>query len=320
LDVSNLKLLAKGLFPKELPPNFTAEACGRVMRTWTALSIQDVKGIAAEPGKHSLARLGGTRRILTIPNPIAHRSLVFFLDAGAAEIAKRLRRSKWSESVPRARGAKDRAVVPRSALGGLPILRAQNRSTGHFVLLADIADFYRSIYTHSIPWVLHTRAFAKIPANQKNYTLLGNQLDLALRNGQGRQTKGIPIGPDSSLVIAELLAAAIDEELAQRVTPLRAFRYYDDYELTFENRSRAEEALAHLQRILTSYELDLNPTKTAIRELPVASERSWILRIRDYEFGTKRTTQQRIISFFDDVFELRAREAGSYVVGYAISR
>lgn len=288
------------------------------MRTWVAPTDTDLRKFVCVPGKHSLARLGGIRRILSIPNPIAHFNLISIMDAGHATITKHIKRSRWTASEPKYKGAKDRAVVPRTLLGDLPLLRAKNRALGHFVLLADIADFYRSVYTHSIPWVLHTKSTAKSQRN--DLSLLGNRIDLAIRNGQSQQTKGIPIGPDSSLVIAELVAAAIDSELQQVVKPLHAFRYYDDYELTFETRSEAEAALALLQQILSSYELDLNPTKTAIRELPIASERPWILRIRDYEFGAKRASPPRIIGFFDEVFELRQREPNSYVIGYAISR
>ena len=45
----------------------------------------------------------------------------------------------------------------------------------NFVTQTDIVDCYGAIYTHSIPWAIHTKQTAK--ANQTNKKLIGNQID-----------------------------------------------------------------------------------------------------------------------------------------------
>lgn len=49
-----------------------------------------------------------------------------------------------------------------------------------YVLHIDIADCYGSIYTHSIPWALHTKKKAKEEKNNKQ--LIGNMIDKHLQD------------------------------------------------------------------------------------------------------------------------------------------
>ena len=98
-------------------------------------------------------------------------------------------------------------------------------------------------------------------------------LDKLLRNTQDGQTLGIPIGSDTSLVVAELLLCTVDVELEKRfkntcIFPFKGFRYSDDYEFTFQNRSDAESALSIIQQVISEFELSINPEKTKIVELP----------------------------------------------------
>lgn len=75
---------------------------------------------------------------------------------------------------------------------------------------ADLRSFFHSIYTHSIPWAIYGKAWAKIPAN-RGYTHYGNVLDLLSQNLQGAQTIGLPVGPDTSRLLAEVVTSGVDE-------------------------------------------------------------------------------------------------------------
>ena len=133
--------------------------------------------------------------------------------------------------------------TPSSEPSGSRGFRAAARATGKIILHTDVSRFYNSIYTHSIPWALHTKLIAK--QRRRDYTLLGNRLDRALRNMQDGQTMGIAIGPDASLIISEIVLAAIDESF-QKSGRVRGLRYVDDYELVFSSTSEAEDGLARL--------------------------------------------------------------------------
>lgn len=128
--------------------------------------------------------------------------------------------------------------------------RAELRTRGRYLLFADLVRFYPSIYTHSIAWVLHSKSVAKV---NHGTSLLGNEIDMLVRNCQDGQTNGIPIGPDTSLLISEVLLSKVDLTLSK--FGLKGFRYMDDYELVFDSESDALGALSKLEYALLDFEL-----------------------------------------------------------------
>jgi hypothetical protein len=74
---------------------------------------------------------------------------------------------------------------------------------------------------------------------------------------------GIPIGPDTSFIIAEVVLAVCDAELQRRIPGLSGVRWLDDWELATPERADADQLLATLQQILLDVELRLNPRKTS---------------------------------------------------------
>lgn len=138
------------------------------------------------------------------------------------------------------------------------------------------------------------------------------------------QTHGIPIGPDTSLVIAELILSAVDSELlAQHGARFSGFRYVDDYELACASLSHAEEILTSLQNILASFELQLNPEKTRIVDLPQHLEAAWSAELRSIAVRDRgHITGQRndIVTLFSRAFEFATQHRSDSVLRYAVSR
>lgn len=192
------------------------------------------------------------------------------------------------------------------------------RRRGRYSLLADIAECYRSVYTHAIAWCLEGRDIAQTRPN--DYQLLGNRIDRAVRNAQGRQTNGIPVGPDTSLVLAELVLADLDRRLVTMAPPLAGLRYYDDYELTYATLEDAEHATAVLGAVARDYGLHLNLQKTTIRELPISLEEEWNHRVRSFDFGRGQLQRARLFEFFDYVFRIKAAMPASNIVAFALAR
>lgn len=131
-------------------------------------------------------------------------------------------------------------------------------------------------FTHSIPWAIH----GKDQRHDTSAQLFGNQLDLGIRETQSKQTRGIPVGPDTSFLIAEVIASTIDHALQEGVGLLRGTRYIDDYHLYFVSHSDAEKALAELHRVASVYELDINDLKTSIEPVPELIEPYWKTQLR----------------------------------------
>ena len=251
------------------------------------------------PEVFNLARTGTLRRQLSILNPIHFSFLADCIVDNWAALEKEALTSRFSLSSPVTTDAK-RGIGRKHKMDQRPERRAQVYAEGRYLLRADISRFYPSVYTHSIPWALHGKEFSKKNKKVKN---LGNQLDELLRNCQDGQTNGIPIGPDTSLLIAEMLLSKIDAELEKR--KIQGLRYVDDYELVFDTEAQALEGLSVIQEALLGVELHLNPSKTRILPLPQRIEETWVDTLKGFILEPSSTSfKSQLIHFFDTAFEL----------------
>ena len=269
--------------------------------------------------RHNLARVRQLRRVLGIPNPITHYNLCREISQGWNDIVSHISKSNLTVTDPILDPAQERAIVARIQPQDRLATIANKRSVGRYAVLADVLQCFPSIYTHTLPWALHTKEVAK--AHKTDLALLGNRLDYWVRQGQDQQTLGIPIGPDTSLVLAEILLASIDERITTVCVPLAGYRAVDDYELIFADRSSAENALANIQGILDEFELKLNEKNSKIIELPVCLDYLWPVRLRRFEIRSGiRTQRADLLDFFSLAFDLSQQNPFSSVLRYALSR
>ena len=314
-------LLKRGYFPKELPPPFTTEAFGELLeRDPSQLSPLSDGNAETLLARHSLARAGPLRRILSIPNPLSFLQLCNWFNQNWLTVENQCQKSSISLSKPQA-SSSDRAVVSKVPFNQQPIHQAALRATSRCILRTDITNCYPSIYTHSISWALHTKSEAKI--HRRPSDLTGNQLDKLVTAAQHGQTIGIPIGPDTSFIIAEMILSSVDEEFARRLEKEKlnpnGYRAYDDFEFGFTTRADAESAAGILERVLSEYELQLSPSKTNIVELPVPLESAWVSELRTFNFSHRISTWE-MRRYFDRAFELSMVNGSSEVLKYAIQR
>ena len=321
--IATLKsLLERGFFPRELPPPFNTKTFAKYAQK---VGLSWPTGVWTRCVSHNLARPGGLRRPLRIPNPLSYFALADLIASNWGLITAHTWKHRLSASRPHVMKRSSRAVVACYHQGELTRLRALRRRSARFLLLTDIDQFYPTIYTHAIPWALHTKAVCKSALKsgkgKKGTPLLGDALDKALQQMNEGQTHGIPIGPDTSLVTAEVLLAAADDALLEKTGGLSGFRYVDDYELAFQSLSAAEESLAELEAILASLELRLNPKKTRIVDLPQGLESSWSIELKSMSIRTKHPVAQRndILALFSRAFDLAALHPSDSVLRFAVS-
>jgi RNA-directed DNA polymerase len=136
-----------------------------------------------------------------------------------------------------------------------------------YVLHTDISDCYGSIYTHSVPWAIHTKPVAK--ARRRDLTLVGNAIDKHLQDMSYGQTNGIPQGSVLMDFIAEMVLGFADLELATRIQleniqDYEIIRYRDDYRIFSNNPQTAEHITKLLTEILIELGLRLNAQKTIV--------------------------------------------------------
>jgi hypothetical protein len=314
-----LSLLSLGYFPAKLPAPFsTANFAEILVNNAGSIPATFSNPKHSKPVRHSFARVGINRRLLSIPNPIVQYNLSADVVNNWGILFSAANKSTYSCSKPTVGQNTTRALGPKMTLDDLPIMRLQTRATSKFILKADISKCYPSIYTHSIPWAIHGKSFAKTHRGNQH---IGNSLDRWVRKGQDDQTIGIPIGPDTSFLIAEIILNSIDDELEKYLGKVRGFRFVDEYEFGFRTRSDAESVLSILRGVLREYELELNSEKTAIIELPIRIESRWVPALRMFNFrGTQKAQATDLMTYFDLAFELSRENSKDHVLKYSIAR
>jgi hypothetical protein len=126
-----------------------------------------------------------------------------------------------------------------------------------YVLTADISDFYNQVGHHRIRNALEHAGIA--PTRAKN-------LENYLMNLTRGQSRGIPVGPSPSIVLAEACLADVDDFLL-----LKGYthtRYVDDFRIFCRTKRDALQALHDLSEYLyTSHRLSLQSEKTRVKHI-----------------------------------------------------
>jgi len=126
-----------------------------------------------------------------------------------------------------------------------------------YVLVADITDFYNQASQHRIENALELAGIST--ARAKN-------IERFLSSVAAKQSRGLPVGPAASIILAEACLNDVDSFLMRR--GLRHTRYVDDFRIFCSSRGEALQVLHDLTCYLyTSHRLALNAGKTRI--LPV---------------------------------------------------
>lgn len=308
--------MERGLLPKEMPPCFNSSSLKKLFAGGSSPSF-DGKQTITKPVSYSLARAGGSRRSLKIPNPSSYFRLTDAICTDWGNIETLINRPTISLSKPQADARNLRAVIPRMPLSELLFARQRNRSKGRYAILADLNAFYPSIYSHATAWAIEGKSAAKVSKGKGG--LFGDKIDAFTRALHDNETTGIPIGPDASLVIAELVLSAVDHEIVNKCHPKSALRYFDDFELIFNTRADAKRVLSELEKVLRDYKLTLNPQKTKIVDLPHQVEKPWIRDLRFFQIPSSRGVMH-IHDYFELAIAHQHAHVDQLVMSYAVSR
>ena len=140
---------------------------------------------------------------------------------------------------------------------------------------------------------------------------------------QDRQTIGLPIGPDTSHIIAEIIGVAIDLQLKEALNKKwpQGFRYVDDYFLFFDTREEAEICLAQLTKAINNFELQINPAKTKIVEVKELVEETWKYNLKKLSVSDRKKQQRNDIhNYFEALFSLEKRYNDESLIKYGLKQ
>jgi hypothetical protein len=258
------RLLAYGYLPKELPPVFSSRAfAGADYAERNPIGLAGKTWQRATP--YLLQQKPHYKRKLDLLCPHAMLKQSHLIAANYRKLSRSFTHLEGNCSCPafNRKTKFQRAVRPYAIGIGYTERKLTLRARFPLILKLDVKNYYRSVYTHSIPWAIHGKKYAKSHLKENN---IGNLLDRAFQQGQDGQTMGIPTGPDTSFVVSKILMCKMIEDLVHRraIRPDRFVRFFDDIEYGCETEEEAHRVLTAFEDALRSYELETNPEKVQI--------------------------------------------------------
>jgi len=322
-------LLDFGLFADKAPPCFTSEGLATIasLAMLDILVETDEKKLkdSIDMRAHDYIRYEAMRDIniprhLGIPHPEAYAVQSLAISRHWKEVSTHCNQPKPAISRIHVRPTGSGSIFEMNYKGEeryqLEEEEIRWMAGTQYVVHADVASCFPSIYTHSIPWALHGKATSK---KLKSITALaGNLLDKCTQITRDKQTNGLLIGPHSSNIISEIILTKIDAEL-QAKGYKRISRHIDDYTFYADDFAQAESFVKELGLCLRGFEMSLNDKKTRILPLPRPSAENWIQRLNRFSFPKDEEVRfSTVRSFLDLALECSQNAGKSTPLNYAI--
>ncbi len=164
----------------------------------------------------------------------------------------------------------------------------------------------------------HSKSNLNNPLFKKS---LGNRLDIAIRKGQDNQTIGIPVGPDTSRIISEIIVTAIDFKIQKKLSIKNdsAFRFVDDWLIGFDTQGEAENAVSFISQACKKFELELNHEKTCVISTRDSFEEIWPSELRQFNYIPSRQSSNKSLEvFFIKAFQFSKTFPNQNILDYAV--
>ena len=331
-------LLSQGYFPRELPPAFTTNEYGKfsheIMSEWEKSNVFSVK----KQGKKSrssyyykfkdteheiISKPKGNRerRSIHIVHPIAQTLLSYEISSNWKKISKWLSRNKFPLDRLEISNNNSRAISGINFLAH-EIKKNYISSLSDWLIQTDITRFYPSIYTHSIPWAAYGKE--QVKKNIKRYEgSLADRLDRLVRGCNRNQTVGIPIGAETSRVIAEIISSRIDGDFFSSLDhniSISADRLQDDWFIGSQNLEDAEHILSKIVRSYREYGLEINGSKTSIEHIASQQGVAWKSDLSSFLMAARnRIHQSNIQDFLNLGIRLQQEYKKDQIITYVLS-
>ena len=173
-------------------------------------------------------------------------------------------------------------------------VRSHDLARSHaYVLHVDIAAFYNQIYHHRLQGALE-EVGVSFPRSKNIERFLGKFT--------ARQSRGIPIGPTASHVLAEACLNDVDQFLEDKGYEFT--RYADNFRIFVDDRRSARRALHHLIHYLyTAHRLTVQESKTLLQP----SDEFFVSRLEDPQRKEEEQQERALEELIDSV-----RDASGY--------
>ena len=334
--------MGKGYFPKELPPTFTtatfAQEVENILPDWEAAELfakrpkkknrtkykSNAYGYEvpkAEMESISVPKIGFERRAVGITHPIPQALLCREIAENYPTIQKWLTRQTYSLDEIRVSEKFARAIKGIN----FPLHRAKKsyiEATSDWLVKTDITRFYPSIYTHSLTWAAYGKE--KVKSRLKLFEgSLADRLDILVRACNRNQTIGIPIGPETSRILAEIISSRIDDDLRTGFDDIEiesVDRLQDDWFVGVKTLERSEKVLSQISAAYREYSLDINGRKTSVTRIIQHFEEGWKTELAGFlSHKPGELKGARLREFLSLTLRLQLEYEKQAVTNYALS-
>lgn len=302
---------------EELPPVFDSSSLTPVAASPLLKMKPRNKGF--DVVEYRATKFNNVSRIFSIPHPVGYVQLAECMRMSWQDIAK-FQNSSVSMIRPRAH-SDGRIIVMDYENFTRRARRTRDLAFGNrYTVHTDIVNCFPSMYTHAIPWA----AIGVDEAKKKTSGGWYNELDRFARRTVRDETQGIPVGPATSNIIAELMLSTVDSKLSGEFKFERGgadetgmSRFIDDYTYYCDSFDLGQKFLLKLEEELSVYKLRLNPRKTSIRQsiTPFSDEWAIELSLRIPTGGSVNAYQA--INFLEFASALAERTPEGSVYKYA---
>lgn len=308
----------------EIPPifnsrRFTPEVVHQIINDSNSVDGRDGKWF--DLVEYASTRYNNVPRMLGIPHPVAYGRLAKSISDNWESI-KHICENDSSKVKPDFH-ADNRLIIMNYEGFREKVIEKCRRSFGkRFLVSADVAGCFNTVYTHAIEWAAIGFEDAKnnLGGNQKGRPEhWAKKLDKLQRRTRRGETQGITIGPASSSVIVELILSEVDKKLQDE---FEFARYIDDYICYCSDSAQAELFIQKLAFELKKFKLSLNLSKTKVEALPLAIQTDWTAKLHGAlparEGDEQKYSADVIIHFLEYAISLNNQTPDGSVLKYAL--
>lgn len=212
------------------------------------------KEVPTEPIYFNIPKIGFTRRLYKMPNIYSYIKLARFLSKNKTIFIEEFLSNKQSIS----------KFFNEFDFNYMFTRKIEKSLTygGNKILHIDLSNFFHTVYTHSIPWVINGKEESKKNKNSG----FANELDKLIRHCQYDETHGVPVGNLITRIIMEYYMCKIDEIMSEK--GFKYSRYVDDIKFSYTNESDKELFLMEFNKICRKFALIINDNKVKEESFP----------------------------------------------------
>lgn len=308
-------LLKNEYFPLELPQCFSTLNISKHSKKISGwVNSSNIKN--SIPLSFSGFKNINARRKFSIPNPYHYVKAIECIVNNSNEIFKILNKSNISLSAPIDGKIDDNQPYCKKTYSVSETRKEIEKlyQDNTYQIKLDISVFFDSIYTHSIPWAMHTKQMAK--KSKGNSGLIGDKIDHCMQAMNYSQTHGILVGNAVSRIVSEIILCTVDYKIQMNFKNIKCKRFVDDYYIFVKNAYEIQNIISFIRTELGKYELLLNENKISVMESPFSYGKAWIEELKLYIHLDKEVFLNKTINLFNKYKDVSILKYGIKVISF----